>query len=103
MCVGVTTSPSFKKSIECKRFLNENAIPFAPYLYPNEQQYPNLFTNLSSCFYGLDQKQFSINNFPLVLWAEEYDNGLRVFNIAFTVDELKICNLITHKDLISNG
>ncbi len=98
--VGYVDHQSVIDGFTIGKYLKDQNITYSLMNYPEADRNASLFENLSTWTFGEDFRQYTFNNFPLVIWTEWYDDYGVYREVTQTLDEMKASNLIKFKDLI---
>lgn len=86
---------------EARNILKEHGIKFEELSFVEGPYTLALFSALSSWCWGRSAEYIVVNQLPFVIWKEYYDDGMVVDRIALGLDQMRACDLLTNKSLIT--
>lgn len=95
----VALSENAQECYEARQLLDQNGIPYTLLAYFEPDQYPNIFTALST-WWWTGGTQRTIDKFPIVTWKNCYDDYETDLGVAVGLTELQNSVLIANKNLI---
>lgn len=91
-----------ENSAECynlKKLLDDNNIPYVVLHYIDEQ-FESVFNSLGTWNWGTERAVKKFTDFPILTWAECYDDFERYPCCITSSSEFSTCSLMINKDLI---
>jgi hypothetical protein len=85
--------------LEAKKLLDDAGVDYKHLWYEDETQHPQVFSALSTWFWGPTRTQRAFDDFPIVHWTECFDDFEQHIHHSAGLAELQASNLLKNAAL----